>query len=239
VRRRGPAARPKFCRRLAAPGRPKNALSERAERSGPSFHGGLYTGNLCLKPVPRTCLVFASTRRCVKDGRGMGKQFARIEPEHAAFIERQEDLLRPLAPPPKGTRHRLSQGPVSFRVLGETDVALPRLHWQRQRTARNLIASDDKRLTIHVLRLSMALPMIPALYGQGRSLMRGTPGVRRSRSEVRGSCRGAPDRTPVGSNLVQTSCGMGVPCSTTSRSVAASCALDGAGRQQSAKNTGV
>ena len=44
-------------------------------------------------------LVFASTSSLRKGRTGMGKQFARIEPEHRAFIERQKIFLVASAPP--------------------------------------------------------------------------------------------------------------------------------------------
>ena len=52
----------------------------------------------------------------------MGKQFARIEPEHAAFIEQQKIFFVATAPP-KGRINVSPKGLSSFRVLGETDVA--------------------------------------------------------------------------------------------------------------------
>ena len=49
----------------------------------------------------------------------MGQQFARIEPEHAAFIERQKIFFVASAPP-KGRINVSPKGLSSFRVLGET-----------------------------------------------------------------------------------------------------------------------
>ena len=48
----------------------------------------------------------------------MGKQFARIEPEHTAFIERQKIFFVASAPP-KGRVNVSPKGLSSFRVLGE------------------------------------------------------------------------------------------------------------------------
>ena len=102
----------------------------------------------------------------------MGKQFVRIEPEHAAFIERQKIFFVASAPP-KGRVNVSPKGLSSFRVLGETDVAYLDCTGSGSETRAHLIASDDKRLTIMFCAFDGA-PMILRLYGQGRSLMRGT-----------------------------------------------------------------
>ena len=52
----------------------------------------------------------------------MGKQFAKIEPGHKQFIERQKIFFVASAPP-KGRINVSPKGLSSFRVLGENDVA--------------------------------------------------------------------------------------------------------------------
>jgi hypothetical protein len=142
----------------------------------------------------------------------MGKQFVRIEPEHAAFIERQKIFFVASAPP-KGRINVSPKGLSSFRVLGETDVAYLDCTGSGSETRAHLIASDDKRLTIMFCAFDGA-PMILRLYGQGRSLMRGTPEyadlVRDGRAPVRLQAGAWQPRA----------------------------LLDGAGRQQSAKILG-
>ena len=59
-------------------------------------------------------------------------------------------------------------------MLGESDVAYLDCTGSGSETRAHLIASDDKRLTIMFCAFDGA-PMILRLYGQGRSLMRGTP----------------------------------------------------------------
>ena len=103
----------------------------------------------------------------------MGKQFARIEPEHRAFIERQKIFFVASAPP-KGRVNVSPKGLSSFRVLGENDVAYLDCTGSGSETRAHLIASDDKRLTIMFCAFE-GDPVILRLYGQGRSLMRGTP----------------------------------------------------------------
>ena len=54
----------------------------------------------------------------------MGRQFVRIEPEHAAFIERQRIFFVASAPP-QGRVNVSPKGLSSFRILGETGRRLP------------------------------------------------------------------------------------------------------------------
>src|ERR1700749_4826332 len=102
----------------------------------------------------------------------MGKQFARIEPEHAAFMARQK-IFFVASPPPNGRINVSPKGLSSFRVLGENDVAYLDCTGSGSETRAHLTASDDKRLTLMVCAFDGA-PVILRLYGQGRSLMRGT-----------------------------------------------------------------
>ena len=52
----------------------------------------------------------------------MGKQFAKIEPQHRAFIERQKIFFVASAPP-RGRVNVSPKGLSSLRVLGENEVA--------------------------------------------------------------------------------------------------------------------
>ena len=138
----------------------------------------------------------------------MGKQFARIEPEHAAFIERQKIFFVASAPP-KGRINVSPKGLSSFRVLGENDVAYLDCTGSGSETRAHLMASDDKRLTIMFCAFDGA-PMILRLYGQGRSLMRGTPDYADLAPRFE-DVAGARQIIRLSIDLVQTSCGMGVP----------------------------
>src|SRR6266571_5284810 len=154
------------------------------------------------------CLDFVAAQRTAKDGKGstgMGKQFARIEPEHTAFIARQKIFFVASAPP-KGRVNVSPKGLSSFRVLGETDVAYLDCTGSGSETRAHLIASNDKRLTIMFCAFDGA-PMILRLYGQGRSLMRGTPehaDLVPKFEEV----AGARQIVRLSVDLVQTSCGL-------------------------------
>ena len=138
----------------------------------------------------------------------MGKQFARIEPEHTAFIERQKIFFVASAPP-KGRINVSPKGLSSFRVLGDTDVAYLDCTGSGSETRAHLIASHDKRLTIMFCAFDGA-PMILRLYGQARSLMRGTPEYADLIPKFE-EFAGARQIIRLSIDLVQTSCGMGVP----------------------------
>src|SRR4029079_6292952 len=153
-------------------------------------------------------LVFVSTSSLHKGRTGMGKQFLRIEPEHTAFIERQKIFFVASAPP-KGRVNVSPKGLSSFRVLGENDVADLDCTGSGSETRAHLIASDDKRLTIMFCAFEGA-PVILRLYGQGRSLMRGTPEYAALIPQFE-EMPGARQIVRLAVDLVQTSCGMGVP----------------------------
>jgi hypothetical protein len=138
----------------------------------------------------------------------MGKQFARIEPEHRAFIERQKIFFVASAPP-KGRINVSPKGLSSFRVLGDSDVAYLDCTGSGSETRAHLMASDDKRLTIMFCAFD-GDPMILRLYGQARSLMRGTPEYA-DLAPGFADIAGARQIVRLSVDLVQTSCGMGVP----------------------------
>lgn len=139
---------------------------------------------------------------------GMGKQFAKIESEHKAFIERQKIFFVASAPP-KGKINVSPKGLSSFRVLGDNDVAYLDCTGSGSETRAHLMAADDKRLTIMFCAFE-GDPVILRLYGQGRSLMRGTPEYAALVPKFE-EVPGARQIVRLSVDLVQTSCGMGVP----------------------------
>src|SRR5262245_51124556 len=133
---------------------------------------------MCSNRYSRHVSVLSSSREgfgfvAAQRTQGMGKQFARIEPEHAAFIARQKIFFVASAPP-QGRVNVSPKGLSSFRVLGENDVAYLDCTGSGSETRAHLIASDNRRLTIMFCAFEGA-PVILRLYGQGQSLMRGTP----------------------------------------------------------------
>jgi hypothetical protein len=138
----------------------------------------------------------------------MGKQFARIEADHRAFIERQRIFFVASAAP-KGRVNVSPKGLSSFRVLGENDVAYLDCTGSGNETRAHLMASDDKRLTIMFCAFE-GDPVILRLYGQGQSLMRGTPEYADLIQQFE-EVPGARQIVRLDVDLVQTSCGLGVP----------------------------
>ncbi|WP_315761659.1 pyridoxamine 5'-phosphate oxidase family protein [Bradyrhizobium sp. SZCCHNS2005] len=138
----------------------------------------------------------------------MGKQFAKIEPEHRSFIARQKIFFVASAPP-KGRINVSPKGLSSLRVLADNEVAYLDCTGSGSETRAHLAASEDKRLTIMFCAFE-GLPVILRLYGQGRSLMRGTPDCAALLPQFE-EMPGARQIVRLAVDLVQTSCGMGVP----------------------------
>lgn len=139
----------------------------------------------------------------------MGKQFTSIEPNHRAFIERQHIFFTASA----AAEGRVNVSPkdaAGLRILGENRVAYLDVTGSGNETAAHLRL--DARLTLMFCALEGA-PMILRLYGRGRVLPRGN-------DEYADLLRTAfDDRERAGARqiivqdveMVQTSCGYGVP----------------------------
>jgi len=139
----------------------------------------------------------------------MAKRFARIEPAHHDFILRQRIFFVASAAP--GSRVNVSpKGLDALRVLGPLQVAYLDRTGSGAETAAHLLA--DGRLTIMVCAFEGA-PQILRLYGRGQALRRGSPAY----AELLATA--FPGEEPPGArqivlmdvDLVQTSCGFGVP----------------------------
>ena len=138
----------------------------------------------------------------------MAKRFPHITDAHRDFIARQFIFFTASAA--EGTRVNLSPKPTNaFRVIGDNAVAYLDRTGSGNETAAHLLA--DGRLTIMFCSFEGA-PLILRLYGQGRVLHRGT-------DEYAALLGDAFGEEPVGArqivlldvDLVQTSCGFGVP----------------------------
>jgi|SRR6516164_5593877 len=166
-------------------------------------------------------VVFGPTSSLHGGRTGMGKQFAKIESEHKAFIERQKIFFVASAPP-KGKINVSPKGLSSFRVLGDNDVAYLDCTGSGSETRAHLMAADDKRLTIMFCAFE-GDPVILRLYGQGRSLIAvrpSTPPLFRNSRKFRVHVRSSAFRSTSCRPRAAWAC----LCSTTSRSAAASCA---------------
>lgn len=139
----------------------------------------------------------------------MAKQFPEILPALQAFIERQHVFFTASAA--AGSRVNISpRGADALRVLGPNRVAYLDQTGSGNETAAHMRA--DGRLTIMLCAFEGA-PMILRLYGQGRILPRGSAeyadmlGVAFGNEES----PGARQIVVQDVDLVQTSCGYGVP----------------------------
>jgi hypothetical protein len=138
----------------------------------------------------------------------MGQQSSAISEKHRTFIEAQKIFFVASAAP-RGRVNVSPKGMATLRVLATNEVAYLDCTGSGSETRAHLLASDDQRLTIMFCAFEGA-PLILRLYGQGQSLMRGTPeygAMLRHFEEI----PGARQIVRLAVDLVQTSCGMGVP----------------------------
>jgi hypothetical protein len=139
----------------------------------------------------------------------MAKQFAAIGPQHREFIGQQHIFFTATAA--AGARVNISPREAgSLRVLGENSVAYLDQTGSGNETAAHLRA--DGRMTIMFCAFQGA-PLILRLYGQGNVLMRGTPGYAALLAAAFAGEEplGARQIVRLEIDLVQTSCGFGVP----------------------------
>ena len=138
----------------------------------------------------------------------MGQQFQSIEAQHRSFIEQQKIFF--VATAAKSGRVNVSpKGMSTFQVLSRNEVAYLDCTGSGSETRAHLLASDDRRLTMMFCAFD-GDPMILRLYGQAQSLMRGSSDydmLVRHFEEI----PGARQIVRLAVDLVQTSCGMGVP----------------------------
>ncbi|PZM09188.1 pyridoxamine 5'-phosphate oxidase family protein [Rhizobium tubonense] len=139
----------------------------------------------------------------------MAKQFTHLEPHHHRFIAEQHMFFTASA----AATGRVNISPRStdmFRILGDNAVMYLDRTGSGNETAAHIKA--DGRLTIMFCAVS-GPPLIMRLYGQGRV-------IRRDSDEFADRLRDLfDDRAPLGArqmvhldfDLVQTSCGYGVP----------------------------
>jgi hypothetical protein len=139
----------------------------------------------------------------------MAKQFEHIEPAHAAFIAQQHIFFTASAAP-TGRVNVSPRGTDAFRVLAPNAVAYLDETGSGNETAAHLRQSS--RLTIMFCGFEN-VPMILRLYGKGRVLPRGTPEYDTLLAAAYDNQQppGARQIVCLDIDLVQTSCGYGVP----------------------------
>ncbi|KAB7740104.1 pyridoxamine 5'-phosphate oxidase family protein [Parvibaculum sedimenti] len=139
----------------------------------------------------------------------MAKQFASIEPNLRAFIERQHIFF--VASATAESRVNLSpKGLDALRVLGPNSAVYLDHTGSGSETAAHLKA--DGRLTIMFCAFEGA-PMILRLYGRGRVVRRGSEEYARLLAAEFGGVEpaGARQMVMLDIGMVQTSCGYAVP----------------------------
>lgn len=139
----------------------------------------------------------------------MGKQYAQIEPEHREFIERQHIFFTASAT--MNSRVNVSpKGLNALRLLNERTAAYLDLTGSGSETSAHLLA--DGRLTLMFCAFE-GNPRILRLYGQGRAVNRGSEEYARLLETAFGGEEqpGARQIVILDVDLVQTSCGFGVP----------------------------
>lgn len=139
----------------------------------------------------------------------MAKRFDAMAPEHRAFIERQKIFFTASA----AREGRVNVSPkdaAALRVLSANRVIYRDLTGSGNETAAHLL--ENGRLTLMFCAFEGA-PLILRLYGQGRAVARGCDEYRELLAAWFGN------EEPLGTrqvmvldvDLVQTSCGYGVP----------------------------
>lgn len=139
----------------------------------------------------------------------MAKRFTQLEPHHRDFIARQHMFFTASAA--SGGRVNVSpRGTDSFRVLSDNAAFFLDRTGSGNETAAHLLA--DGRLTIMFCAFE-GPPLILRLYGQGRVIARGSAEYGDLLAEHFGGEEplGARQMTRIDFDLVQTSCGYGVP----------------------------
>lgn len=139
----------------------------------------------------------------------MAKQFPTLDPKHAFFIERQKIFFTATAAP-TGRVNVSPRGTEAFRVLGNNDVCYLDRTGSGNETAAHLRANG--RMTIMFCAFE-GTPLILRLYGTGKVLRHGTADYADLLD------RHFDGQEPVGArqivrldiDLVQSSCGFGVP----------------------------
>jgi hypothetical protein len=139
----------------------------------------------------------------------MAQQFPHMQPAHRAFIARQHIFFNASAAA-TGRVNLSPKGLDGLRVLDERTVAYLDLTGSGNETAAHLLA--DGRLTIMVCAFQ-GPPLILRLYGRGRVLAAGTKAYEDLLSSAFGGAApaGARHIVVLDVDLVQTSCGYGVP----------------------------
>lgn len=138
----------------------------------------------------------------------MAEQFTSLSEDHAAFIARQHMFF--CASAAEGTRINLTPRSTELlRVTGPNEALFLDLVGSSNETAAHMIA--DGRLTFMFCAVA-GPPMIMRLYGTGRTVHRGTDAYQALiATHFDAEPKNARQVFVLDFDLVQTSCGYGVP----------------------------
>lgn len=139
----------------------------------------------------------------------MGKRFAAIEASHREFIQRQHIFFTGSAAQ-DGRVNVSPKDAAALRILSPNQVTYLDVTGSGNETAAHLLKQN--RLTLLFCAFEGA-PMILRLYGHAKALMRGSAAYRELlNAEFGGEERsGARQIILLDVDMVQTSCGYGVP----------------------------
>jgi Pyridoxamine 5'-phosphate oxidase len=137
----------------------------------------------------------------------LAKQFPSLEPAHQEFIKRQRVFFTGTAAP-EGRVNVSPKGLDALRVIDAATVAYLDLTGSGNEAAAHLLA--DGRMTVMFCAFE-GPPLILRLYGRGRSHRRGTSGYADLLPRFGAEPLGARQIVVLEIDLVQTSCGYGVP----------------------------
>ncbi len=139
----------------------------------------------------------------------MARRFTAVEPQHRTFIERQKIFFTASATA-QGHVNLSPKDGAALRVVDANRVIYRDLTGSGNETAAHLLA--DGRLTLMCCAFE-GPPLILRLYGQGRVVSRASPEYRELLTAWFGNEEPSGTRQLVvlDVDLVQTSCGYGVP----------------------------
>ena len=136
----------------------------------------------------------------------MATQFQAIEATHKEFIERQQMFFVSTAAS-EGRVNLSPKGMDSFRVLGDNRIAWLNLTGSGNETAAHLL--DNNRMTVMFCSFDKQ-PLILRLYGEAKTVHENHPDWK-DLSGLFPSSTAARQVYDMSVDMVQTSCGFGVP----------------------------
>lgn len=139
----------------------------------------------------------------------MAKKFEKIEAAHRAFILKQKLFFTATAAP-SGRVNLSPKGLDTFRLINERSAAWLDLTGSGNETAAHL--QQDDRLTLMFCAFEGA-PLILRLYGRGKVIVRGSALYKAVVDSHFAGAEplGARQAVQLDIDLVQTSCGYGIP----------------------------